>query len=174
MISLSSTTLVQLQSQSKLLGQLLSSRLLNVCVHDFDLTAINNIGRERKRARRKKLCPVEVFQLFLSETVVLFYCPQASGRKRIDIKGRKQSLLLQSTSGFMNLPMASHSFACKASTTGTLILTEADAASSESACSRRTEAAIEPAPSAKKQCLSSMLSLLSFCACIFAIMVQKT
>ena len=78
----------------------------------------------------------------------------------IDITGRKQSLLLQSTSGFMNLPMASHSFACKASTTGTLILTEADAASSESACSRRTEAAIEPAPSAKKQCLSSMLSLL--------------
>ena len=71
MISPSSTTLVQLQSQSKLLGQLLSSRLLNVCVHDFDLTAINNIGRERKRARRKKLCPVEVSQLFLSETVVM-------------------------------------------------------------------------------------------------------
>ena len=71
MISLSSTTLVQLQSQSKLLGHFLSSRLLNVCVQDFDLTAIYNIGRERKRARRKKLCSVEESQLFLSETVVM-------------------------------------------------------------------------------------------------------
>lgn len=78
----------------------------------------------------------------------------------------------------MNLPMASHSFACRASTTGTLILTEADAASSESACSRRTEAAIEPAPSAKKQCLLSVLSVLSllllfYDAWIVAKMVQK-
>ena len=71
MISLSSTTLVQLQSQSKLLGHFLSSRALNFSVKDFDLTAINNIGRERKQARRKKLCPVEVSQLFLSETVVM-------------------------------------------------------------------------------------------------------
>ena len=73
------------------------------------------------------------------------------GENELTLQGENQlwSLLLQSTSGFMNLPMASHSFACRASITGTLILTEADAASSESACSRRTEAAIEPAPSAK-------------------------
>ena len=54
MMSLSSTTLVQLQSQSKLLGQLLSSRLLNVCVHDFDLTATNNIREGEETGEKEK------------------------------------------------------------------------------------------------------------------------
>ena len=48
----------------------------------------------------------------------------------------------------LDVPIASQSFACKARTAGTLSLTEVEAASSDSACSRRTEAAIEPAPSA--------------------------
>ena len=56
---------------SKLLGHFLSSRALNVSVQDFDWNTINNIKRERKRARRKKLCSVEVSQLFQSETVVM-------------------------------------------------------------------------------------------------------
>lgn len=47
-----------------------------------------------------------------------------------------------------DVPIASQSFACKARTAGTLSLTEVEAASSDNACSRRTEAAIEPAPSA--------------------------
>ena len=49
------------------------------------------------------------------------------------------------------LPIESQSLACSASTAGTLSLTEAEAASSDSACSRRTEAAIELAPSAGKE-----------------------
>ena len=49
-----------------------------------------------------------------------------------------------------SLPIASQSLACSASTAGTLSLTEVDAASSERAFSRRTEAAIELAPSAGK------------------------
>lgn len=48
----------------------------------------------------------------------------------------------------LDVPIASQSFACKARTAGTLSLTEVEAASSDNACSRRTEAAIEPAPSA--------------------------
>ena len=48
----------------------------------------------------------------------------------------------------LDVPIASQSFACKARTAGTLSLTDVEAASSDSACSRRTEAAIEPAPSA--------------------------
>ena len=50
----------------------------------------------------------------------------------------------------LSLPIASQSLACSASTAGTLSLTEVDAASSERALSRRTEAAIELAPSAIK------------------------
>ena len=34
-----------------------------------ELTAINNIGREKRWARRKKQPSVEVFQIFLSDTV---------------------------------------------------------------------------------------------------------
>ena len=48
---------------------------------------------------------------------------------------------------FLSLPIVSQSLACSASTAGTLSLTEADAASSDRACSRRTEAAIELVPS---------------------------
>ena len=50
-----------------------------------------------------------------------------------------------------HVPIASQSFACKANTAGTLSLTEVEAASSDKACSSRTDAPIELAPSAEKK-----------------------
>lgn len=56
--------------------------------------------------------------------------------------------LFQDSCKSLDVPIASQSLACKARTAGTLSLTEVEAASSDKACSRRNEAAMEPAPSA--------------------------
>ena len=62
-----------LQSPSKLLGHLICYLLPSRCwcAKCGELTAINNIGRTRVRARsEKKKCWVEVSLLFLSETML--------------------------------------------------------------------------------------------------------
>ena len=63
---------LNLQSQSKLFGHLTVFLPSQCCCARFgELTAIKNIGRERRRARREKKNSVrELSLLFLSETVV--------------------------------------------------------------------------------------------------------
>ena len=65
------------------LVNLLSSRPPNVGAQDLvELTAINNIGywEKRRRRRGKKQHPVEVSQLFLSETIAALPAGYASGK----------------------------------------------------------------------------------------------
>ena len=64
---------VETQSQSKLLGQCLVVFLPShsLCARFGELTAINNIGRTRRRARSEKTALGGSVQLFMSETVAI-------------------------------------------------------------------------------------------------------